>query len=127
MTLTPERVLEDWSFRRALKRAEAVSVAFLALWSRVGVGKLYNILTVGTKLFNFHNLHTIHYVSLGLGLDNLFSFVTLQCLDTVVISLLDSPYGCLSITPLNEPVISPISVISLNEFLAGLISCGYRH
>ena len=41
-------------------------------WSKVGVGKLANILTVGSKLYNFHNLHTNHYVSLGLGLSKLF-------------------------------------------------------
>ena len=43
---------------------------------QVGVGKLANILTVGSKLYNFHNLHTNHYVSLGLGLSKLFPLAT---------------------------------------------------
>ena len=34
----------------------------------VGLGLLYNILSIASKLHNFHNLRTIYYVSIGLRL-----------------------------------------------------------
>ena len=42
----------------------------LVLPRLLGVGKLANILTVGCKLYDFHNLRTNQYVSLRLGLSS---------------------------------------------------------
>ena len=102
------------------------TMAFFRDRIRVGLGKLYNILAVASKLHNFHNLRTIAYVMLRLKLKEivylfhliiLSIYLLLQLLITFLInlSLLYHRYKLYQ-TPLNRKM-----KLLKNYFISSLI------